>query len=190
MVAGRSKWHDKTPKLSRRLMPAAIEIRIRGRSQVAATEAGLEASRASGISRAERKAPCGSRSRRDGGARFLTRASHGARLRPENHTLKRSLADPRLFSGIGECVHGQRFCTGAQPFFTDADVAAHGDERPRVARLHDVVTRSILRESGSNGCVRRRARRISGESHGAFRPEMAVHGRFLAAVPGVWDTGA
>ena len=31
----------------------------------------------------------------------MTRAEFEERLRSENHTIKRSLTDPRLFSGIG-----------------------------------------------------------------------------------------
>jgi len=99
-----------------------------------------------------------------------------ARLRSENHTLKRSLADPRLFSGIGnaysdEILHRARL----SPLMLTSRVT---DEQAE--RLHD-ATRSTLTEWIA---------RLRGSTGGkfpekvtAFRPEMAVHGKFRQPCP-------
>jgi formamidopyrimidine-DNA glycosylase len=101
-------------------------------------------------------------------------------LRSENHTLKRSLTDPRLFSGIGN---------------------AYSDEILHRARLSPLKLTSALsdtevqalfratREVLSEWVVRLRAQSNDGfPAHvTAFRPEMAVHGRFGKPCP---DCGA
>src|SRR6202040_2176287 len=99
-----------------------------------------------------------------------------ARLRSENHTLKRSLADPRLFSGIGnaysdEILHRAKL----SPLTLTSRLT---DEQ--AARLHD-ATRSTLTEWIA------RLRAETGENFPgkvtAFRPEMAVHGKFRQPCP-------
>jgi len=98
------------------------------------------------------------------------------RLRQENHTLKRALTDPRLFSGIGnaysdEILHRARLSplrlTGR---LTDEEAA----------RLHD-ASRAVLIEWTE------RLRRQTGEGFPqevtAFRDGMAVHGRFRQPCP-------
>jgi formamidopyrimidine-DNA glycosylase len=98
------------------------------------------------------------------------------RLRSESHTIKRSLTDPRLFSGIGnaysdEILHRARLSpvrlTGR---LTDEEVAALFD-----------ATRSILTEWTD----RLRAETGEGfpEKVTAFRLEMAVHGRYGEPCP-------
>src|ERR1017187_2621461 len=96
MVAGRFKWHDKTPKLSRRLALASIEF---DSGTLVLTEAGTKRRASLHVVRGE----SGLREFDRGGIEVLDAplADFTARLRSENHTLKRSLADPRLFSGIG-----------------------------------------------------------------------------------------
>jgi formamidopyrimidine-DNA glycosylase len=98
------------------------------------------------------------------------------RLRQENHTLKRALTDPRLFSGIGnaysdEILHRARLSplrlTGR---LTDEEAA----------RLHE-ASRAVLIEWTE------RLRRQTGEGFPekvtAFRDGMAVHGRFRQPCP-------
>jgi formamidopyrimidine-DNA glycosylase len=104
----------------------------------------------------------------------------GARLRSENHTLKRALTDPRLFSGIGnaysdEILHHARL----SPLQTTARL---GDAE--VERLHR-ATQAVL----SLWIARLRAEVGLGfpETVTAFRPEMAVHGRYGRPCP---DCGA
>jgi formamidopyrimidine-DNA glycosylase len=97
-------------------------------------------------------------------------------LRGANHTLKRSLTDPGLFSGIGnaysdEILHAARLSpvklTGAMT----------GDE---VARLFE-ATRDVLRAWTST--LQREAGDTFPEKVTAFRPGMAVHGRYGQPCP-------
>jgi formamidopyrimidine-DNA glycosylase len=103
-------------------------------------------------------------------------AAFRAALRRENHTLKRSLTDPRLFSGIGnaysdEILHRARL----SPLTWTTRLT--DDEG---ARLFD-ATRATLRE----WLERLRAEVGDGfpEKVTAFRPDMAVHGRFRQPCP-------
>lgn len=102
------------------------------------------------------------------------------RLRQENHTLKRSLTDPRLFAGIGnaysdEILHRARFSPFKQ--------SQHLDEH-EIERLYDATTRVLeewterLRNDIGDGFP---------EHVTAFREGMAVHGRFRQPCP---DCGA
>jgi formamidopyrimidine-DNA glycosylase len=98
------------------------------------------------------------------------------RLRLENHTLKRALTDPRLFSGIGN---------------------AYSDEILHRARLSPLRLTSRLSGEDATGLYQatrsvlvewtERLRRETGEGFPgkvtAFRNGMAVHGRFQQACP-------
>ena len=111
-----------------------------------------------------------------------TREDFAAALARENHTLKRALTDPRLFSGIGnaysdEILHRARM----SPFKQTAQL---GDDE--VARLHDAV-RDVMRE----WIERLRAEAADSATRGtllpekvtAFRKGMAVHGRYGQPCP-------
>ena len=102
------------------------------------------------------------------------------RLLRENHTLKRALTDPRLFSGIGnaysdEILHRARLSPIAQ---------THKLDPGEVLRLY-ASARSVLAE----WTLRLREEAGSGfpTKVTAFRPQMAVHGRFGEPCP---DCGA
>ena len=97
-------------------------------------------------------------------------------LTRENHTLKRALTDPHLFSGIGnaysdEILHAARL----SPLKL---TRALGDEE--VTRLYD-ATRATLRVWIDH--LRREAKEGFPETVTAFRPEMAVHGRYKEPCP-------
>ena len=99
-----------------------------------------------------------------------------ARLRAENHTLKRSLTDPRLFSGIGnsysdEILHHARL----SPLQTTARLS---DED--AARLFE-STKSVL--AWWTAHLRTEVGAGFPETVTAFRPEMKVHGRFKQPCP-------
>jgi formamidopyrimidine-DNA glycosylase len=97
-------------------------------------------------------------------------------LTKENHTVKRALTDPRLFSGIGnaysdEILHHARL----SPLKLTSKLTA--DE---IARLHE-ATKSTLRE-----WISRLLEEANGEFPSkvtAFRPGMAVHGRYGEPCP-------
>jgi formamidopyrimidine-DNA glycosylase len=99
-----------------------------------------------------------------------------ARLRAENHTLKRSLTDPRTFSGIGnaysdEILHRARL----------SPVALTQKLTPEaIGRLYEAI-RVVMTEW--TGRLRSEAQDDFPEKVTAFRPEMAVHGRFGKACP-------
>jgi formamidopyrimidine-DNA glycosylase len=99
-----------------------------------------------------------------------------AALRRENHTLKRALTDPHVFSGIGnaysdEILHAARL----SPF---KQTQAIGDDE--VARLFDAVRDTLaawskrLRDETGDGFP---------EKVTAFREGMAVHGRYRQPCP-------
>ena len=103
-------------------------------------------------------------------------ATFAARLREENHTLKRALTDPRILSGVGnaysdEILHRARLSPLAHTRRLD-DAA--------MARLFE-ATRSILVE----WTARLAAEAGDGfpEHVTAFRSEMAVHGKFREPCP-------
>ena len=99
-----------------------------------------------------------------------------ARLRAENHTLKRALTDPRIFSGIGnaywdEILHAARLSPLLQTkHLSDADAR----------RLYE-ATRATLQEWTER--LRLQAGAGFPEKVTAFRPEMAVHGRYGQPCP-------
>ena len=103
-----------------------------------------------------------------------------AALTAENHTLKRTLTDPRVFSGIGNAYSDEIFHR-ARISPVKLTQSLTDDE---VARLYD-ATRVVLRE----WIERLRAAAGEGFPEGvtAFRPEMAVHGRYGKPCP---DCGA
>lgn len=98
-------------------------------------------------------------------------AEFTARLMSENHTLKRSLADPRLFSGIGnaysdEILHRARL----SPVMLTSRMKS--DE---IERLYEATKATLIEWTA-------RLRKETGEEFPekvtAFHDEMAVHGRF------------
>ena len=103
-------------------------------------------------------------------------AEFSATLKSENHTLKRSLIAPHLFSGIGnaysdEILHAARM----SPVMLTSKLSSE-----EIARLHNAVrdvltawTERLRREFGSGFPVKVTA----------FLPEMAVHGKFDQPCP-------
>jgi formamidopyrimidine-DNA glycosylase len=105
-----------------------------------------------------------------------TLADFNARLRSENHTLKRALADPRLFSGIGnaysdEILHRARL----SPLTLTSRLR---DED--VARLFDAARATLVEWTER---LRAQAGEAFPEKVTAFHDEMAVHGRFGEPCP-------
>ncbi len=108
-----------------------------------------------------------------------SRDEFAERLTAENHTLKRALTDPRLFSGIGnaysdEILHRARLSPVALTRALDAAA---------IDRLH-AATQATLRE-----WIERLGDEAGAwpEKVTAFHPAMAVHGRFGQPCP---DCGA
>ena len=97
-------------------------------------------------------------------------------LRRENHTLKRALTDPHVFSGIGnaysdEILHAARL----SPFKQTQGI---GDDE--VARLFEAVRTTLL---GWSARLREETGDGFPEKVTAFREGMAVHGRYGQPCP-------
>jgi formamidopyrimidine-DNA glycosylase len=103
-------------------------------------------------------------------------ADFGEALRRENHTLKRTLTDPHVFSGIGN-AYSDEILHRAQLSPVKWTSRLSDEE---VARLH-ACTHAVLHE----WIERFREQRAGGfpEKVTAFRPEMAVHGRYREPCP-------
>ena len=174
MVAGRLRWADagRKPPLANAL--ALFEFDT---GTLVFTEAGTKR-RASlhlvqGEAALDSMNPGGIEPLGCGLARF------GAQLRGENHTLKRALTDPRLFSGIGnaysdEILHRARLSPVALTRSLDDGA---------IARLH---TATIAVLSDWIAKLRGKAGNFP-EKVTAFREEFAVHGRYGKPCP---DCGA
>lgn len=105
-----------------------------------------------------------------------TLADFQASLQRENHTLKRSLADPRLFAGIGNAYSDEILhAAGLSPLQWTSRL---NDEQ--IARLFE-CTQQVLTVWRDRLCSEAAAR--FPEKVTAFRPEMAVHGKFGEPCP-------
>jgi formamidopyrimidine-DNA glycosylase len=171
MIAGRLRWKSPEAKSGGKLVLAALEF-PHGSLQL--TEAGSKR-------RASIHLVAGSEQLRAferGGLEVLDARveDFATRLRSENHTLKRALTDPRLFSGIGnaysdEILHRARM----SPLMLTGKLT---DEQ--VATLF-AATRATLNEWTER--LRREAGGRFPEKVTAFREGMAVHGRFGKPCP-------
>jgi formamidopyrimidine-DNA glycosylase len=171
MVAGRLRWLAPGARPPGRITLAVLEF---AEGSLAFTEAGTKR-------RASMHLVAGETALKAldaGGLEVLKigRDAFAQRLRSENHTLKRALADPRLFSGIGnaysdEILHRARLSPVA--LTSTLDDAA-------VARLFEATCATL-----ADWTDRLRAGAGSGfpEKVTAFRDGMAVHGRFGKPCP-------
>jgi formamidopyrimidine-DNA glycosylase len=98
------------------------------------------------------------------------------RLRQENRTLKRALTDPRLFSGIGnaysdEILHAAQLSPTQLTGNLEAEEVKRLFEQTR--RVLRDWTEKLITETGENFPAKVTA----------FRPDMAVHGKFGKPCP-------
>ena len=97
-------------------------------------------------------------------------------IQSSNHTLKRQLTDPHLFSGIGN-AYSDEILWEAQ---LSPIALTHKLSREELERLFDAIRKSLtewanrLREETGDGFP---------EKVTAFRPAMAVHGRYKLQCP-------
>jgi formamidopyrimidine-DNA glycosylase len=167
MIAGRLRWRAPAAKLPPKGSILAKLVFARG--VLVLTEAGTTRRASIHLVRGEDALRQFDR----GGLEVLsaTLAEFTARLRSENHTLKRALADPRLFSGIGnaysdEILHRARL----SPVMLTRRI---GDAE--IERLF-VATKATLEEWTAR--LRAEAGESFPEKVTAFHEDMAVHGRF------------
>ncbi|HEY8258785.1 MAG TPA: DNA-formamidopyrimidine glycosylase family protein [Gemmatimonadales bacterium] len=171
MIAGRLRWRPRGAKPPGRIGLAAFDF---PGGTLLLTEAGSK--RRASIHLVQGAAALAEVHRGGLEPLEIDKATFAERLLSENHTLKRSLTDPRLFSGIGnaysdEILHRAKL----SPLRLTSRLT---DEE--IGRLHHAV-RDVLTEWTE------RLRRDTGnkfpEKVTAFRDGMAVHGRYREPCP-------
>jgi len=171
MIAGRLHWYGPGTAAPRRAVLARLQF---DDGLLTLTESGTK--RRASIRLIEGEAAL--RSLDPGGLEVLdsSLAQFTQRLRSENHTLKRALTDPRLFSGIGnaysdEILHAARL----SPLLLTSRI-----DDAAIARLYEAARGQLQLWTG-------RLRALAGggfpEKVTAFRKDMSVHGRFREPCP-------
>lgn len=171
MIAGRFQWKEPDAKIPGKLGLAAFDFPS---GTLLLTEAGSKKRASLHLVQGEKALAQFDR----GALEVLDSSLEDFRhtLTRENHTLKRSLTDPRLFSGIGnaysdEVLHRARL----SPMKLTSKLTEE-----EIARLHK-ATKSTLTE-----WIERLRNQADGQFPSkvtAFRPEMAVHGRYGKPCP-------
>jgi formamidopyrimidine-DNA glycosylase len=171
MIAGRLHWKEVDAKLAGRHNLAAFDFeggtltlteagtKRRASIHVVEGRAALEALGAGGIEIADSDPQ-----------RF-----HEALVR-ENHTIKRSLTDPRVFSGIGNAYSDEILHRAKMSPVKLTRTLTSAESKT----LFD-ATRAVLAEWTKR--LREQANGQFPEKVTAFRPEMAVHGRYGKPCP-------
>jgi formamidopyrimidine-DNA glycosylase len=171
MIAGRLHWRESGAKLAGKVNLAAFDF---PNGTLLLTEAGTK-------KRASLHLVQGETALRDldpGGLEVVgcSLEAFAKALTLRNHTLKRALTDPRLFSGIGnaysdEILHRARL----SPIALTPKLS-----REQIQRLHRVTLETLADWTNQ---LRRQAGDEFPEKVTAFRPEMAVHGKFGQPCP-------
>jgi formamidopyrimidine-DNA glycosylase len=171
MIAGRFRWRERGAGVAGRTVLAAFDF---PNGTVLMTEASAKKRASLHVVRGEAALAAHD----PGGLEPLacTPAEFAARLRSENHTLKRSLTSPRLFSGIGnafsdEILHAARL----SPLQWTSRLSDEEVERLHASSIDvlDGWTRKLREEAGDG----------FPEKVTAFKEGMAVHGRFKQPCP-------
>ena len=171
MIAGRLHWSKPGVKLSPKRTLAALDF---PHGSVLLTEAGSQRRASLHVVQGED----GLRELDPGGLEVLTADldSFAARLTSAQHTLKRALTDPRLFSGVGN-AYSDEILHRAQ---LSPVALTQKLSRDDIQRLHH-ATRSVLVEWTDR--LRAQARGGFPDNVTAFREEMAVHGKYGKPCP-------
>ena len=171
MIAGRFHWKPKGAKLARKYGQAAFDF---PHGTLLLTEAGTKKRASVHLVRGE----VALREHDPGGLEVFDANldQFRAALTHENHTLKRSLTDPHVFSGIGnaysdEILHHAKL----SPIRLTKQMT-----ETEIARLYQAIKDSL-----SEWVERLRKERRGGfpEKVTAFRPDMAVHGKYRKPCP-------
>jgi formamidopyrimidine-DNA glycosylase len=171
MIAGRLHWKPKGAKIARKYGQAAIDF-LHG--TLLLTEAGTKKRASIHLVRGE----AALQEYDPGGLEIfdMTLEQFAQALTRENHTLKRSLTDPHLFSGIGnaysdEILHRAKL----SPIRLTQQMS-----EAEIERLYQAVPASM-----TEWIERLRRERGTGfpEKVTAFRADMAVHGKYGKPCP-------
>ena len=171
MIAGRLRWVEPGGKGPGRITLAAFDF---PEGRLLLTEAGT--TRRASLHLVQGAAALSAFDR--GGLEVFDAGTKefAARLRSENHTVKRALTDPRLFSGIGnaysdEILHAARM----SPLVLTSRLSD-----PEIETLHRACRETL---AGWTELLRREAGGRFPEKVTAFREGMAVHGRYGQPCP-------
>jgi formamidopyrimidine-DNA glycosylase len=168
MIAGRLHWKPHGAKLAGKNALAAFDF---SHGTLTLTEAGSQR-------RASLHVVRDPETLNPGGIEVLrsTKSEFARALTRENHTLKRSLADPHVFSGIGNAYSDEILhAAGLSP------VALTQSLKPEeLSRLHGAVIRTLNLWTAK---LREEAGGAFPEKVTAFREGMAVHGRYGQPCP-------
>ncbi|HET9992000.1 MAG TPA: DNA-formamidopyrimidine glycosylase family protein [Kofleriaceae bacterium] len=171
MIAGRLRWKEPAAKLPGKLALAGFDF---PNGTLIFTEASPK-KRAS-LHLVQGRAGLAEFDR--GGLDVLnaTRAQFGERLRSERHTVKRSLTDPTLFDGIGNAYSDEiLWAAKMSPFrMTSALDDAEIEALHTACKTQLVLWTDRLRAEVGDGFP---------DKVTAFRPEMAVHGKYGEPCP-------
>jgi formamidopyrimidine-DNA glycosylase len=171
MIAGRLQWKPRGTKPPGKVGLAAFDFDT---GSLVLTEAGTKRRASLYLVRGEAEL-----ARHDpGGLEVLdaTERQFMAVLRRENHTLKRALTDPRLFSGIGNAYSDEILHRARMSPLT----LTHRLSDSEAAHLFHATQETLL------DWLDRQRKEAAGdwpEKVTAFRPDMAVHGRFGQPCP-------
>jgi formamidopyrimidine-DNA glycosylase len=171
MIAGRLQWKERGAKVPGKVGLAAFDFPT---GTLVLIEAGTKKRASLHVVRGEEALA----KHNPGGLEVLEadEAAFRAALMRENHTLKRSLTDPHLFSGIGNAFSDE-ILHRAQLSPLTWTTRLNSDQ---VTRLLQATRQTLLEWID-------RLRQQTGvgfpEKVTAFRPEMAVHGRYGQPCP-------
>lgn len=171
MIAGRLHWYDDPAKAAKARGLAAFELTS---GTLTLTEAGTQKRASLHVVQGE----AGLQSLNPGGLEVFeaSEAQFAAALQARNHTLKRALTDPRILSGIGNAYSDEiLFAAQLSPFTLTQKLTA--DE---ISRLFKAVKTTL-----TDWVERLRAHygEKFPEKVTAFRPDMAIHGRYKQPCP-------
>lgn len=171
MVAGRLRWRPPMAAVPRRHGLAAFDVEV---GTVVFTEASKKKRARLHLVRGREALAAFDRGALD--PRCGDPARVGEVLRSENHTLKRSLTDPRLFDGIGGAYADEILHTAGLSPVTWTRRLDDGEVERLTVAMKEVLERWIqrLRDEVGEGFP---------DKVTAFHPAMAVHGRFGEACP-------
>jgi len=171
MIAGRLHWKPAGAKLAGRSALAAFDF---PNGSLVLTEAGSKRRASLYVVRGEEAL----RAMDPGGVEVFETDLDGFRaaLTAENRTLKRALTDPRLISGVGN-AYSDEILHAAQL----SPVTLTQKLKPEEWRRLFTETRRVLMEWMDR--LGNDAKKSFPEKVTAFRPEMAVHGRFNLPCP-------
>lgn len=171
MIAGRLQWQEQRPKVNRRLMLVLFDF---SEGTLILTEAGTKKRASIHLVRGRESLAQFARGGLD--PLSISEQAFAARIRSENHTLKRSLTDPRLFNGIGN-AYSDEILHRAQlsPLMLSSKIVD-----AQIARLY-AATRDAL-----SGWTKRLRDELGGKwpvKVTAFRADFAVHGKYGKPCP-------